>query len=51
MKKAVIIFLFIFIITLLIPMFSLVETHKDTTQSELVTIFSEEASQTIDEQK
>lgn len=42
MKKAAIIFAILFAATLLIPMISIAQSEKDSTQSELVTIFSSE---------
>lgn len=40
MKKAAIIFAILFAATLLIPMISIVQSNKSSSQSELVTIFS-----------
>ncbi len=40
MKKAVIIFAILFIITLLIPMISISQSKKENQTDELVTIFS-----------
>ena len=40
MKRAVIIFIILFIATLLIPLTSVIEHNKETKTEELVTIFS-----------
>ena len=44
MKKAAIIFAIIFVLTLAIPMLSLVDKKEKPSDTELVTIFSNQAS-------
>lgn len=40
MKKALILFVIIFVLTALIPLISIVQSNKQDKQNELVTIFS-----------
>ena len=44
MKKAMIIFIIIFVITLLIPMLSIVQNNKAEADKKLTTIFSSQIS-------
>ena len=45
MKKAMILFLIIFILTALIPLSAIVQNNKKSENSELVTIFSSESTE------